>query len=1425
MPPERVGRNRTGNKRTALLDEGIRALCVDMSVHYYDLLIPAQREQLPPEPPSSWFNQRAILHSPLPLNHSPNSVSVPTTPKARRKHAQNSVPVLDPAFSNDAQQAREDYAVPSKQLTKKRRSTISTSAPQTRPHVEPTSPLSSGRTDVPLKSSLKSSNTHYKVHDALLGSPLQASPSYFRSPNAEFRQDAQRPSPKTFFREEMVKEHDKVRNMPDSKRKEGHYSSHSRVGRSQVVSQWGETMAKTSDSPQPPPTILQGSQNYPDSKDRPSSANDWRSRQATDGPGNHLTGFKRSPMDPWNRLFQSPQFREGEYALKPSPNTAIYPDAVIDNKIEASDYNSSRPMRSRPRSYSTHVTGRNPETTQGASKDDPPMVVHKEIPSGTLIGEIAGEQRESPISGRVDYHKGNDVKPSLRRIPTRKPERKSKHHGTEQAPQVSVSNPTLEEDEQFDDRGQPGVHYLRQYMPSTHTNLHRSASPPNVHIEEGPAERSEFFSPRRTRNDNSMTYVAVTASGSSPLSDADRPGELSEASNYEDDGPSGTLDEWSLRDQQVADAMERRNALLTGLGLGLGLTHLPTGAGHDPQIIESTRFSQGTPSMEQKTPSNRASPVIPRNLTEQRHQSCVHLDQYDVRGTAEDTWRPSRHQSPSTAEIDSSKREDGLRQNNPNLGSIKPKKSRAPDSQVLAQNLEGDAGDPVVSQPRRNSFRNDARRNTWVYDANQDKSSVTSTLKEVNKTKSDRMGSISTVWSDTDSMDEPLSENARRMLLHLDEAGAGHPSRVRSHRIQEPVVQTRQAEPSTSPVDDISGAPETVHPLRDTGIKTWRNTISSSAYQALHERYGPLEMKRQDVIFELCETEGEFLKSLKIVQRLFIEPLSVRGNWVEELPIPVRRAFEAILRISDLHNQISSTLNSIRSSQYPLMLQFAESFRPFVARLEQIWELTPRDHVDNLPIFSLYQSMDMTIRVMQEVKIREEEYKYIISLANRITGLPPGFNLAHPERRLIAQGLLRRILLTDKERQRLGEHRVNNTPLHSPLETTPTITDLTKLGPVTSPLFPSHHNRTPVSLGPPSPYSPRQSFMSAISRASSAVSDASHLSEWTASYSPTSSVALPAEFDPVGRPPSSASSISSFGNTPFAPYGERSPLMPSRGLMNSMKTSRSRSARETTLYAFIFEDLLVFTSQTEKHSLFASSASQVSEERMGLIEGIGLSRILGVTDQSKKLDYEHLLQIDIVPILSGDGTGAPEILTPNSIFLSLPVIPGSHLESQSALQVKEAQGKWMTAFNRSYSHTLRALSFSGFPPIENEDEVNSNTRTIHSTLLSGDLLFKRPFQTFSEEENESPTKWTRKFRRALDEFQGTQTPPVMLIGEVALTMGKGLKRVHTTSRVKRSGPQQLLLSTASLLSSPSGGSSGSNQSQGNSLGLRRRERV
>jgi hypothetical protein len=118
-----------------------------------------------------------------------------------------------------------------------------------------------------------------------------------------------------------------------------------------------------------------------------------------------------------------------------------------------------------------------------------------------------------------------------------------------------------------------------------------------------------------------------------------------------------------------------------------------------------------------------------------------------------------------------------------------------------------------------------------------------------------------------------------------------------------------------------------------------------------------------------------------------------------------------------------------------------------------------------------------------------------------------------------------------------------------------------------------------------------------------------------------------------------------------------------------------------------------------------------------------------------------------------------------------------------------------------------------------------------SLLSSGLPLPKNPSNQDSAIEGErsdsqetdanSREWWSRRFQGVLKDIEHTQDAPVMLIGDGALTMGRGLKKINTSDRTRRNGPQQLLLPASAALNPPSNSSS-SGSGKKSLLGIRKR---
>jgi hypothetical protein len=147
-----------------------------------------------------------------------------------------------------------------------------------------------------------------------------------------------------------------------------------------------------------------------------------------------------------------------------------------------------------------------------------------------------------------------------------------------------------------------------------------------------------------------------------------------------------------------------------------------------------------------------------------------------------------------------------------------------------------------------------------------------------------RKDSDAIAWSGCDSIEEGFSQDAQKMFSRLQGSATLNERHSSRNGHDQNNIAPRQdlsllsdAKPSGRDSrrqhtgSNESGADPAVP-------KTWRGNLSSSAYQSLLEKHGITEMKRQDIIFELCETEAAFVKSMKFVISNFLAPLKSQGK-------------------------------------------------------------------------------------------------------------------------------------------------------------------------------------------------------------------------------------------------------------------------------------------------------------------------------------------------------------------------------------------------------------------------------------------------------------------------------------------------------------------------------------------------------------------
>jgi hypothetical protein len=124
-------------------------------------------------------------------------------------------------------------------------------------------------------------------------------------------------------------------------------------------------------------------------------------------------------------------------------------------------------------------------------------------------------------------------------------------------------------------------------------------------------------------------------------------------------------------------------------------------------------------------------------------------------------------------------------------------------------------------------------------------------------------------------------------------------------------------------------------------IINWRTAISDREYRHILETWGSTEVHRQQLIWELCQTETAFLDSLNVVLDLFISPLmdeSQDGRWVDGVPKTVQELFTDLDQIAHFHSEIVMAMSYNRMCEKkrhkaPVVIKFADTMSAFVPRL------------------------------------------------------------------------------------------------------------------------------------------------------------------------------------------------------------------------------------------------------------------------------------------------------------------------------------------------------------------------------------------------------------------------------------------------------------------------------------------------------------
>ena len=131
---------------------------------------------------------------------------------------------------------------------------------------------------------------------------------------------------------------------------------------------------------------------------------------------------------------------------------------------------------------------------------------------------------------------------------------------------------------------------------------------------------------------------------------------------------------------------------------------------------------------------------------------------------------------------------------------------------------------------------------------------------------------------------------------------------------------------------------EPTSPLPHTSSSTsfWRSSLSSDdIFHRVLQQQGPAEIKRQEIMWEMCETEQAFVKSMRTVLRLFATPLKTpQGKWIQGIPERITDLFDSLKCVAQAHGIIYEGQRDMRRRSDLLDIRsFVTLFKDWVPRL------------------------------------------------------------------------------------------------------------------------------------------------------------------------------------------------------------------------------------------------------------------------------------------------------------------------------------------------------------------------------------------------------------------------------------------------------------------------------------------------------------
>ncbi|KAL0067025.1 hypothetical protein AAF712_006014 [Marasmius tenuissimus] len=477
-------------------------------------------------------------------------------------------------------------------------------------------------------------------------------------------------------------------------------------------------------------------------------------------------------------------------------------------------------------------------------------------------------------------------------------------------------------------------------------------------------------------------------------------------------------------------------------------------------------------------------------------------------------------------------------------------------------------------------------------------------------------------------------------------------------------------------------------PLEIAKVLDWLEDILT-VHKQIRDALTGIQAAKRPVVDVVAETLCGLLPKLEVYQPYLVKIDGVSAM-LQRLLDDDASDFGEFVRIQDKELGGENGLMALLEEPVKRLRLYPELFK-------KLLDTAPKIHDDYLPTLALVRSTELIIKVLTEVKKREDEYTYTQDITQRIGGLPHGFGLPHRDRRLLGHGEIRLV-----EKPALSSSVPTSTASASPNPA------------------PMHTNR----------------LVNAIQ-------------EWNAGRTRSGSNASSSTFASTH----STDTTSTFSDLPKSPLSELS----SRASPLHFQDPRnikpmSPLPTASTVQVFLFSDLIIFTQpRVRRSSSKTRERGDHGSDRWNLLEDTGIAKVLDIAVTS---DGSDVIEVDVIPVQGNGVAGKHQVKT---LYLTFPESTDTTSNRESWISaLRRACKPTLAAMSNPSLNEQERRSMTGL----NEALDSHSSRILDTILASGLPPPKSPSMQLGgtegdcvKLEREERGWWSMRFQQVLKEMQ------------------------------------------------------------------------